>query len=102
MLAILLDYAQNCCLLKIVDELIDVFLVAQVITPWKEILYLKFVIKQAIVPQVLAKTGLGSQLTVIRKMVVPLLVLHLVNGPLFVSYVILDVKVACGRSTWHR
>lgn len=54
MLAVLLYYAQNCSQLKIIYELIDIFLITQIITPWKEILNLEFVIKQAIVPQILA------------------------------------------------
>ena len=34
-------------------------------------------------------------------MIVPLLVLHLIDGPLFISYIILDVKDSSGRSSLH-
>jgi len=88
--------------LEIVDKLINVFLIAQVIASWKEILDLEFIIQEAVVPQVFAEASLRRQLSVVRKMIVPLFILHLAYGSLFVSYIVLNVKDWRLRTTWDR
>lgn len=100
MFAVLFNYAQNRSQLKVIHKLLYVFLVAQVIAPRKEILDLEFVIQQAIVPKVFAEAGFRGQLTVVREVIVPLLAMHLIYRALFISYVILYVKVGGGRTTW--
>ncbi len=87
--------------MKVIHELLNVFLLTQVITPWKEILDLEFVIQQAIVPKIFAETGFCGQLSVIREVIVPLLAMHLIYRALLVSYVILEVKVSGVRPTGH-
>jgi hypothetical protein len=87
--------------LEIVDKLINVFLIAQVIASWKEILDLEFIIQEAVVPQVFAEASLRCQLSVVREMIVPLFILHLAYGSLFVSYIVLYVKDWRLRTTWY-
>lgn len=85
--------AQDGGLVEVFSEVLNLALVAQVVASRKEMTHLQLRFQVAVRPQVLAETGFGRQLTVVRKVVVELVGLEL---DLDVRHVELDVESLAG------
>ena len=96
MQGILLDNAQNCSHVEVLNELFAMLLIAEVVAPWEEPLDLQLVIEHAVMPEVLTEARLRCQLAVVRKVIIPLRRLELVLVALLVRNVESNVeRVAC-------
>jgi hypothetical protein len=92
MFSIHLDYTHYGCDLEIRDKHLHVLLITQIIASWEKVLDLELVVKHAEGPKVFTQTGLGSQLSIVWEMVVPLIGSHVFQSSLFICYVIANVK----------
>jgi len=93
MVSIGFDYAHYCGCLEVRNKHVNVLLVTQIVTAREKVLDLQLVVKHAKGPQILAQAGLGSELTIIGEMIVPLVPTHVLESALLVRDVISNVEL---------
>ncbi len=93
MLTVHLDNAQYGALLEVYGEGVSLFLIAQVVAPWKECLNSKLLFIETLLPEVFTETSLCGKLSIVREVIVPLIWLQMVMRALLISDVKPDVIV---------